>query len=131
VIGDGPERHRLEATAGANVRFLGVVDDATLRWCYSRASVLVSVGFEDFGLAPLEAAALGTATVARRFGGALDTVLDGVTGTLLDEVSPARVRDAIRHLDAAPPSSATLADHVSSFSRERFDDRVRALVSVH
>ena len=45
VVGDGPERRRLESSAPANVRFLGVVDDPTLRWCYERAAVHVSVAF--------------------------------------------------------------------------------------
>jgi glycosyltransferase involved in cell wall biosynthesis len=130
VVGDGPERHRLETIAGANVRFLGVVDDATLRWCYANAAVLVSVGFEDFGLAPLEAAAFGTPTVARRFGGALDTVVDGATGILLDDVSPARVRWAIRWLCACPPPPRELESHAASFSAERFAERLRAIVTV-
>jgi glycosyltransferase involved in cell wall biosynthesis len=130
VVGDGPERPRLEAIAGSNVRFLGVVDDATLRWCYASAAVLVSVGFEDFGLAPLEAAAFGTPSVARRFGGALDTVLDGATGILLDDVSPASVRWAIRWLCATPPPPPELEAHAASFSAERFAERLRAIVNV-
>jgi glycosyltransferase involved in cell wall biosynthesis len=130
IVGDGPERRRLEAIAGPNVRFLGVVDDATLRWCYSNASVLVSVGFEDFGLAPLEAASFGTPTVAREFGGALDTVRDGVTGVLLAAVSPHSVREAIRRLSAEPPSRAVLNTHAASFSKKRFSERLGALVSV-
>jgi glycosyltransferase involved in cell wall biosynthesis len=130
VVGDGPERHRLEAIAGSNVRFLGVVDDATLRWCYASASVLVSVGFEDFGLAPLEAASFGTPTVAREFGGALDTVLDGVTGVLLAAVSPDGLREAVRRLSAEPPARAALVAHAATFSKQRFGERLRALVSV-
>jgi glycosyltransferase involved in cell wall biosynthesis len=130
IVGDGPERHRLEGVAGSNVRFLGVVGDATLRWCYANAAVLVSVGYEDFGLAPLEAAAFGTPTVARRFGGALDTVHDSETGILLDDVSPARVRWAIRWLCASPPRPAALGAHAASFSAERFADRLRAIVTL-
>jgi glycosyltransferase involved in cell wall biosynthesis len=129
VVGDGPERRALEAAAPSNVRFLGVVDDDTLRWCYANAAVLVSVGFEDFGLAPLEAASFGTPTVARRFGGALDTVADGVTGLLLTDVDPVAVRHAIHWLVAAPPPRADLVAHAAAFGRPRFDARVRALVS--
>jgi glycosyltransferase involved in cell wall biosynthesis len=129
VVGDGPERHRLEANCSANVRFLGVVDDNTLRWCYGAASVLVAVGFEDFGLAPLEAASFGTPTVARRFGGFLDTIVDGVTGTLLDDVSPGSVADAVTSIAAAPPSAETLAAHLAGFSTPRFAKRIREVVS--
>jgi glycosyltransferase involved in cell wall biosynthesis len=131
VVGDGPERRALEAEATAGTRFLGVVDDATLRWCYARAAVLVSVGYEDFGLTPLEAAAFGTPTVARRFGGALDTVIDGGTGRLLadEDVDPARLREAIRTLVDAPPPRAAVVAHAQRFGRERFAERLRAVVS--
>jgi len=129
VVGDGPERRALEAAASPNVRFLGVVDDATLRWCYAQAAVLASVGFEDFGLAPLEAAAFGTPTVARRFGGALDTVTDGVTGTLLDEVDATTLSEALAALAASPPTRAALVAHAARFGRERFADRLRAILS--
>lgn len=129
IVGDGPERRALQAVAAVSTRFLGVVDDATLRWCYASASTLVSVGFEDFGLAPLEAAAFGVPTVARRFGGALDTVVDGVTGTLLDEVSPTTVHDAVRALCASPPTRRTLVEHAARFSKDRFQERLRAVTS--
>jgi len=129
VVGDGPERRRLEARAPSSVVFLGVVDDATLRWCYANAAALVSVGFEDFGLAPLEAAVFGTPTVARRFGGALDTVVDSDTGTLLDEVTVASVRDAVVALCATPPPEGVLTAHAASFGRERFAERLRTIVT--
>jgi len=129
VVGQGPERHALEAAASANVRFLGAVDDATLRWCYANATVLVSVGFEDFGLAPLEAAAFGTPSVARRFGGALDTVVDGVTGTLLDEVDPTTLSEAVRALSSSPPARNVLVEHAARFGRERFAERLGAVLS--
>ena len=129
VVGDGPERRALESLAGPTTRFLGVVDDATLRWCYANAAVLVSVGFEDFGLVPLEAAVFGTPTVARRFGGALDTVEDGVTGTLLDVVDESSVREAIAALAASPPSRDGVVGHAERFSRDRFATRLRAIVS--
>jgi glycosyltransferase involved in cell wall biosynthesis len=129
VVGDGPERRRLAAAAPKSVRFLGVVDDATLRWCYEQASVLISVGFEDFGLAPLEAAALGTPTVARRFGGALDTVVEGATGTLLDDVTPDAVASAVRALVDRPPSRDRLAAFAAGFSGARFSARLREVVT--
>ena len=37
IVGDGPARSDIEAVAGQNVRFLGQVDDATLRWLYRNA----------------------------------------------------------------------------------------------
>ena len=128
VVGTGPERRHLEAAAPTNVTFLGTVDDAQLRWCYSAADVLGALAFEDFGLTPLEAAAFATPTVARRFGGYLDTVLDGTTGLLLDDVTPASVAAAIASLTDSPPAPGALERHAASFGRQRFIARLRELV---
>jgi glycosyltransferase involved in cell wall biosynthesis len=103
--------------------------DATLRWCYRSAAVLVALGYEDFGLAPLEAASFGVATVARRFGGFLDTVVDGTTGTLLDGPTAATVADAIEATAAAPPSRTDLERHAAAFSTERFVERIAEVLS--
>jgi hypothetical protein len=62
VAGAGPELDRLRVLAGANVTFLGEVDEAELCWLYANCAGLVAASYEDYGLTPLEAAA----TVARR-----------------------------------------------------------------
>jgi glycosyltransferase involved in cell wall biosynthesis len=129
VVGDGPERRRLESSSPPNVLFLGVVDDPTLRWCYRTSKVLVALGYEDFGLAPLEAASFGTPTVARRFGGFLDTIIDGVTGTLLEDLAPDSVASAIERLVASPPRNGVLEAHAAKFSAPRFAARLREIVS--
>ncbi len=130
VVGDGPERQRLESLAPPNVRFLGTVRDAVLRWCYRNASVLVAIGYEDFGLAPVEAAAFGTPTVARRFGGFLDTVADGATGLLLDDLSVGAVAEAVDALVAHRPSAALLSAHAATFAEARFVARLREVVGL-
>jgi glycosyltransferase involved in cell wall biosynthesis len=129
MVGEGPLLGPLSETAPKNVMFLGTVDDATLRWCYGAASVLVSVSFEDLGLTPLEAAANGTPTVARRYGGYLDTVRDGETGLLLDDVQPASIARAVEAMAATPPAAATLAVHAAAFGKDRFIARLREVVT--
>ncbi len=129
MVGEGPLLGPLHETAPPNVRFLGTVDDPTLRWCYAAASVLVSMSFEDLGLTPLEAAANGTPTVARHYGGYLDTVRDGLTGTLLHDVNPVAIARAVEALAKDPPDAATLAAHAAAFGKDRFIARLRELVS--
>jgi glycosyltransferase involved in cell wall biosynthesis len=129
IVGEGPERAELERGAPGNVVFLGSVDDAVLRWCYAESSVLVAVGFEDFGLTPLEAASFAKPTVARRFGGYLDTIVDQVTGILLDDVTPLAVAEAVRSLADDPPTPSDLEAHAATFGRERFAATIRAAVS--
>ena len=128
VVGGGPERRRLASSAPSNVTFLGVVGDDVLRRCYDAASVLLALSYEDFGLTPLEAAAFATPTVARRFGGYLDTVVDGETGVLLDDVTPGTVAAAIDELTDRPPDATTLRAHAERFNKARFVARLRDAV---
>ncbi len=69
--------------------------DADLHRLYSRASVVLLPGEEDFGIVPLEAQACGTPVVALSRGGALETVVPGQTGVLVDE--HVRRRAGLRH----------------------------------
>ncbi|HEX4704691.1 MAG TPA: glycosyltransferase family 4 protein [Pseudonocardiaceae bacterium] len=64
VIGDGPDRARLEGLAGDRVRFLGRIDDGELwRW-YRTARVVCSLSeHEAFGLTAAEAVAAGARVV--------------------------------------------------------------------
>ena len=52
VIGEGPERARLEAMAGPSVRFLGWQPDEVIRDHYRRCRALLFPGEEDFGIVP-------------------------------------------------------------------------------
>jgi glycosyltransferase involved in cell wall biosynthesis len=85
VVGDGPERKRLEKQAGRTVRFLGRLDDAHIADLYARCRALLFPGFEDFGITPVEAQAAGRPVIAYGRGGAAETVVDGFTGVLFEE----------------------------------------------
>ena len=52
-------------------------------------------GEEDFGIVPVEAQACGTPVIALGRGGALETVVDGVTGVLVSEPTPEAFADGI------------------------------------
>jgi glycosyltransferase involved in cell wall biosynthesis len=79
VAGDGPELGRLRACAAGAVEFTGWVSDEDLVKLYGGCRMLIFPGEEDFGIIPLEAMASGKPVVAFAKGGALETVIDGVT----------------------------------------------------
>ena len=54
----------------------------------STCTAFVLPGEEDFGIAAVEAMAAGKPVLALRRGGAVETVVDGVTGVLFDEPTP-------------------------------------------
>ena len=95
IVGDGPDRDHLCGIAPPNVRLVGSVSDAELRWCYSNCIALVAAAYEDFGLTPLEAAAFGKPAVVLRWGGYLDTVVEGSTGLFFDAPTADAIRDAM------------------------------------
>jgi phosphatidyl-myo-inositol dimannoside synthase len=108
VIGEGTLRPAIEALArsygvAGSTRFLGAVADAERDEWLRRAHVLAmpsrlpAGGFagEGFGIAYLEAGAYGKPVVAGNVGGALDAVLDGETGLLVDPLDPLAVAEAI------------------------------------
>lgn len=120
VVGAGPQAEELHASAPANVTILGRVTDAELRWLYGASVGLVAASYEDFGLTPIEAAAFGRPTAALRWGGFLDTIIEGTTGVYFDEPSPDAIATAIDILVAETWSEAALTGHAGQFSTERF-----------
>ena len=107
VIGDGPERQRLEAMARPNVRVLGRCSaPEAARWLET-CRAYVYAGVEDFGIAPVEAMAAGAPVIAYGAGGVLDSVRclqaghRQPTGLLFPEQTPASLAAALEHFEAA------------------------------
>jgi glycosyltransferase involved in cell wall biosynthesis len=88
IVGDGPERPRLEAhiaAVGAQqwITMTGRLEAAELRRAYQQAWLVVSGSLaEGWGLSLTEAAACGTPAVATDIGGHRCSVVDGTTGVL-------------------------------------------------
>jgi glycosyltransferase involved in cell wall biosynthesis len=128
VVGAGPERSRLERLAGPGVEFLGTRSDEELRALYRTAKVVLLPGEEDFGIVPVEAQACGRPVVALGRGGARETVIDGLTGLLVGEASPAAFADALERLDGLPIDPATARANAERFSRERFAAQITRVI---
>jgi glycosyltransferase involved in cell wall biosynthesis len=130
IVGEGPERERLEGMAGPRTRFLGNVDAETLRDLYRGALLFLQPGVEDFGIASVEALACGTPVVAVARGGILDVVDDGRHGVLYpDWEGPLALCAAIDKARRIGFNVLDLRDRAESFSVARFTDRIRSLLS--
>ena len=119
IVGDGSLASSLRDEATANVEFKGRVDDATLRDLYARASVLIHPQVEDFGIVAVEAQAAGLPVVALASGGAVETVVDGVTGACFREQEAAAIVEAVRRVP--PRCDRACREWADRFSQERFE----------
>jgi glycosyltransferase involved in cell wall biosynthesis len=133
VVGTGPDAARLRAHAGPTVRFTGRVSDVQARHYMRSCQALIWPGDEDLGLTPLEVLASGRPVVAYRAGGAMETLVDGVTGTFFDRQTPEALVDALCAFDPAAYAPTALRAHVSAFDVSVFQQRLRQFVeaSVH
>jgi glycosyltransferase involved in cell wall biosynthesis len=128
VIGDGPERKKLQARASSNVTFLGATSREVLREHFSQCRALLFPGLEDFGIVPLEAQATGCSVIAYGAGGVLDTVRDGETGVLFREETMQAVRDAILRFETMSFDPTRLRTHALHFSRQQFELRMKQFI---
>jgi glycosyltransferase involved in cell wall biosynthesis len=127
VVGDGPERAKLESMAGKTVRFLGRVDRDRLIDLFARCHAYVVPGIEDFGIAPVEAMAAGKPVIGIKAGGVAETVLDGATGVLFDRPKVDSMVEAIERLDAMHLDQYTIRARAEQFDVAVFREKWRRL----
>ena len=104
VIGDGPENNAARDVAGPYIEFLGRQPRSVVIDYMQRAKAFVFAAEEDFGIVPVEAQGCGTPVIAYGKGGALETVVDGVTGVFFAEQTTASLIDAVKRFEMLAPS---------------------------
>ncbi|MDQ7814870.1 MAG: glycosyltransferase family 4 protein [Patescibacteria group bacterium] len=124
VIGDGPDRERLEKLAvehRTKVRWIKDADDEEKWLWYAAADVFLlpvreeENDMEGFGIVYLEAAQAGIPAIAGRSGGAGEAVRDGYTGLLVKPISIDEIEEAVMRL----LDDRDLAHRLGTQGRER------------
>ena len=129
LVGDGPDRARLEQTAGPHVQFLGRLSDEQVREEYRRAAAVILPGEEDFGIVPVEAQACGCPVVALARGGALETVIDQETGILFPELTAESLAAALERAGTTTFDGDRLRRHAEQFSTARHVEGMQAVIA--
>lgn len=137
IAGDGSLRPALEQ----QVQRLGLTDAVHLLGFRSDALALIAAAdlfvlpslAEPFGLALLEAMALGKPVVATRAGGPLEIVEDGETGLLVPPSSPDDLATGIARLLSDPATARRLGENGRARFADRFtsDRMARATLAVY
>ncbi len=120
VVGEGRDRAQLEALAGPTVEFRGRLPWAEVVELMANCRAFLFPGFEDFGIAPVEAQAAGRPVIAFARGGALDTVIHGLTGLFFWEQSVEALCAAIEQIEPMSFEPALIRANAERFSEARF-----------
>ncbi len=128
IVGAGIDAARLQKMASPNIEFLGHVPQGRLADLYARGRAVIFPGVEDFGIVPLEANAAGRPVIAYAAAGALETIVDGVTGAFFREQTAASLAQAVRETDVTRFDARALRQHAEQFSQSRFKERIANFV---
>ncbi len=131
IVGRGPEESRLRQLAGslnADVEFRGWLTDEEIRSLYQTCRAAVMPGVEDFGMVPVEAQACGRPVIALAEGGALESVVDGVTGILVREASVSAFADAMIETTRRQFDGDAIRRHAERFAKDRFQSEFQEVV---
>jgi glycosyltransferase involved in cell wall biosynthesis len=80
-------------------------------------------------MAPLEIAAAGRPTIAYRAGGAVETIVEGVTGMFFDQQEPESLAAAIEQFEQVEWSGHALRHHAEKFGVDVFQERMRSFLA--
>jgi glycosyltransferase involved in cell wall biosynthesis len=124
VIGSGRDLERLQRLAGPTIRFLGRLPDEEVVHYYTHCRAFLFPGEEDFGITPLEAQAAGRPVIAYRAGGALDSIVEGQTGTFFSEQTVESLATVLASFDERAYDPLVIRNHALEFDTPRFHRRI-------
>ena len=126
IVGEGPDRKRLQKLAGPTVTFLGYSSKENLSDLYRNAKATIVPGDEDFNLVALESMACGTPVIAFGAGGPLETVIEGATGEFFREPTAESLEKILSGFDRKRYQTDTCQNRAKEFSKETFQKNIRA-----
>lgn len=128
VIGNGEENEKLEHIAGPTIKLLGYQPDKIVEEYMHKCKAFLFPGYEDFGIAPVEAQACGKPVIAYGKGGAIDTIIHMRTGVLFNEQTVESLKSAIRTFENLSLNNIEIRKNAEKFSSERFQSNMRRIV---
>ncbi|GAB91322.1 glycosyltransferase [Gordonia rhizosphera] len=129
VIGGGEMLGEIKRLAGPTVTVLGTQSFESLRYHYAHCRGLIFPGEEDFGIVPVEAMASGRPVLALRRGGALETVVDGLSGLFFDDQNVDAIIDGVERMDKFDLDVPSVVAHARCFAEPVFRDNMWAVLS--
>jgi len=127
IAGEGPHRKTLQSMVkNRKIEFLGRLNNEELVEVYSKCQAYIFPGKEDFGITPVEAQASGRPVIAYAEGGALETIIDGVTGLFFRENSRDSLVETIKKFLKISDDfiSSKIVENASRFDTDIFKKNI-------
>ena len=128
VIGAGPEEEELKKIAGPTIEFRGKVSDDVLRTAYATCKAMIFPPLEDAGMTPLECMACGSPVIAYGKGGALESIIDGVTGVFFEQQTVKGLSDAILHFESVTLKTSDIIKRAENFKGTEFLRKIKNII---
>ncbi len=130
IIGDGPDRARLQRMAASNIDFLGFKPDDVVDEYFQNCRAFIFPGEEDFGIAPIEAMACGKPVLAFRKGGLTETMIEGETGEFFNEQTLESMEDGLTQMliNEKTYSARGIAKHAEQYSTNAFEKAIKSVI---
>jgi len=128
IVGDGPELEPLQRVAGEYTEFLGKVGEKALKKLYSEARGLIFPGMDDFGMTPIEAQASGCPIIAFHAGGAIETVIENVTGVFFQNQTVADLIAGLERFEKIYFDAQNIRQAAMRFDVSVFQKKIRGFI---
>ncbi|SEC48965.1 Glycosyltransferase involved in cell wall bisynthesis [Tenacibaculum sp. MAR_2009_124] len=128
VIGEGPDKKKLQKIAKQNIKFEGKVSEEKMVILLQKAKALVFAADEDFGILPVEAQSCGTPVIAYKKGGLLETIIENKTGLFFNKQSELDIINAIKNFEEIKFSPQAIRENALRFSRQRFEREIKEFI---
>jgi len=128
VIGTGEQEEYLRKIAASNVEILGFKSDEEAKLYFENCRAFIFPGEDDFGITPVEAMACGKPVLAFGKGGALETVVEGQTGTFFYQNTKESFLKALNELQKTEFDAQTIRKRAEEFSVKRFERDIKSIV---
>lgn len=129
IIGMSKEEGRgLCREIKSNIEFLGYVSDEEKAKYLARCQAFIHPQEEDFGITAIESMASGRPVIAYQAGGALETVVDGLTGKFFGEQTWESLADTVIRFKSEEFDPEKIREHSKKFSKERFKEEIKNFI---
>lgn len=127
LAGSGPEENNLrrlvtQLNLNDSVTFLGAVSQTAMPSTMATwDAMLILSRQESFGVAALEASAVGIPVIAARVGGLVEVIEENITGVFVDQVTPESVAKAMLRMSQNKSLARTAHKQGPIFVRDNFE----------